>query len=63
MKKRDKKMQIHRETLHRLDPKELTPGDLARAQGGANLAPAADATGVWTSCIQPDCCGTTVGTE
>ena len=62
MRKRDKKLQIHRETLHRLETKEIPAADLAKAQGGVEL----DAgTGVWTSCIQPNCCGTTVtgGTE
>ncbi|HVR96046.1 MAG TPA: hypothetical protein VMW27_05495 [Thermoanaerobaculia bacterium] len=45
MKKRDKKLQIHRDTLRRLD-RELPGEDLRNAAGG-----------VITSCIQPDCCG------
>jgi hypothetical protein len=41
MKKRDKKLQLSRETILRLEPK-----DLREAAGG-----------VWTSCIEPNCCG------
>jgi hypothetical protein len=58
MRKRDRKLQLHRETLHRLEPRELAPGDLVKAQGAA-VAAAPD-TGVWTSCIQPNCCGETI---
>jgi hypothetical protein len=41
MKKREKKLQLNRETVLRLDDK-----DLREAEGG-----------VWTSCIEPNCCG------
>lgn len=41
MKKRDKKLQLNRETVLLLDN-----GDLSQARGG-----------VQTSCIGPDCCG------
>lgn len=58
MRKRDKKLQIHRETLHRLATKELPAGDLTKARGAAVAA--AIETGVWTSCIQPNCCGDTI---
>jgi len=44
MKKRDKKLHLHRETVRQLDA-----GDLAKAQG----------VGPQTSCIQP-CCGDTI---
>jgi hypothetical protein len=46
MKKRDKKLQIHRETV-----RLLAAPDLAKAQG----------RGPQTSCIEP-CCGDTVET-
>lgn len=50
MKKRDKKMQLHRETLRQLEPGE----SLARVKGALEAyAPVA----VWTSCIEPNCCG------
>ena len=52
MRKRDKKLRLHRETLHRLEPK-----DLAGAQGAFA---AAAGVGVWTSCIEPNCCGETI---
>jgi len=53
MKKRDKKLILHRETLQRLGARELGQGDLAKAQG------ALDADfGPQTSCVKPDCCGT-----
>ena len=48
MRKRDKKLQLHRETLQRLATK-----DLAQAQG------ALDALGPQTSCVKPNCCGDT----
>ena len=57
MKKRDKKLNLHRETLHRLEPK-----DLVRAEGGA-AQQAADVAGDWTSCIVPNCCGFETGTQ
>lgn len=41
MKKRDKKLQLHRETVLHLEPKEL------REVAGRG----------WTSCIEPNCCG------
>lgn len=49
MKKRDKKLSLHRETVLRLDS-----GDLRNAIGG---------TGIDTSCGEPNCCddGTTIG--
>ena len=49
MKKRDKKLNLHRETILRLDS-----GDLRQAFGG---------TGIDTSCGEPNCCedGTTSG--
>lgn len=56
MKKREKKMQINRETLIRLSGRELTD-----ARGGV-IAPAED-TGRWTSCGQPNCCGDPVETQ
>jgi hypothetical protein len=59
MKKREKKMQLHRETVLRLSSRELDAAHLANAQGGALQAN----VGVWTSCIEPNCCGTTVDTQ
>ena len=56
MKKREKKMQLNRETLIRLNGREL-----AEARGG-NVAPLED-TGRWTSCGQPNCCGETIDTQ
>ena len=41
MKKREKKLQLNRETVVQLDN-----GDLSQARGG-----------VQTSCIEPNCCG------
>ena len=41
MKKREKKLQLSRETILRLEPKNL------REVAGAG----------WTSCIEPNCCG------
>lgn len=41
MKKRDKKLQLSRETVLQLDQ-----GDLSQARGG-----------IQTSCIEPNCCG------
>ncbi len=46
MKKRDKKLQLNRETVLQLDN-----GDLSQARGG-----------VQTSCIEPNCCGSIVET-
>ena len=60
MKKRDKKMQLHRETVLRLSNRKLDPADLANARGGGELG-AEQQVGFWTSCIEPNCCGT-VGT-
>ena len=60
MRKRERKLQLHRETLHRLGSRELVPADLAQAQGAAV---AAAQVGVWTSCIQPNCCGDTILTQ
>lgn len=44
MKKLDKKLHLHRETVRRLDARELRSDDLARARGGV----------VWTGCLS-DC--------
>ena len=52
MKKREKKLHLHRETVQRLSPAELS-----KAHGGGLVAPEAE-TGRWTSCIEPNCCGT-----
>lgn len=52
MKKREKKMQLNRETLTRL----VAPAQLANAQGGVEAVALGD-TGRWTSCIEPNCCG------
>ena len=61
MKKREKKMQLHRETVVRLSGRELDAAHLANARGG--LAAVDAGTGVWTSCIEPNCCGTNQGTQ
>ena len=54
MKKREKKLHLHRETVQRLSPAELS-----KAHGGALAALEAETeTGRWTSCIEPNCCGT-----
>jgi hypothetical protein len=55
MKKRDKKLAIHRETLRRLQA-----GELVRANGQAE-----ELAGAQTSCIKPNCCtiDTILGTE
>jgi hypothetical protein len=49
MKKREKKLQLHRETVRQLDARRLTAVDLANAQGGID----------WTGCMS-ECteCGT-----
>ena len=60
MKKREKKMQIHRETVIRLTGRELPPAQLVNARGGAV---ALDDTGRWTSCGSPNCCGETIDTQ
>jgi hypothetical protein len=57
MKKREKKMQIHRETVIRLTGRELAPAQLVNARG------AVDDTGRWTSCGSPNCCGETIDTQ
>ena len=48
MKKRDRKLQLHRETVRQLDARRLTAGDLGKARGGDE----------WTGCMS-DCteCG------
>jgi hypothetical protein len=51
MKKREKKLQLNRETVRRLDPRDVRAEDLLQALGG---------TGIQTSCIKPNCCGTVV---
>lgn len=55
MKKRDTKLALNRETLRRLEA-----GEMARANGQA-----VELVGVYTSCIQPNCCTieTLTGTE
>jgi hypothetical protein len=56
MRKRDKKLELHRETVHRLD-QPVGTAELAQARG------AAAETGFMTSCIQPNCCGDTIATQ
>lgn len=56
MKKREKKLVLNRETVHRLDQPVGAEG-LAQARG------AAAETGFMTSCIQPNCCGDTIATQ
>jgi hypothetical protein len=51
MKKRDKKLEFHRDTLRRLDPSEAGRADLLQVAGG----------GPQTSESQP-CCGSEVDT-
>jgi hypothetical protein len=41
MKKREKKLQLHRETVRQLDARRLTLENLAKAQGGID----------WTGCM------------
>lgn len=41
MKKRDKKLQLNRETVLQLDARRLNAADLAKAQGGID----------WTGCM------------
>ena len=54
MKKRDKKMILHRETLRQLNEREAS-----HAAGQA-----AQQLGIITSCIEPNCCGNeTLGTQ
>jgi hypothetical protein len=56
MKKRDKKMQLNRETVLRLD-------ELAKAQGGNDTVAPLQDTGRYSSCGQPNCgCDTWVDT-
>ena len=55
MKKREKKLQLNRETVRRLV--DVREESLLQALGG---------TGIQTSCIKPNCCGTVdtvLGTE
>jgi hypothetical protein len=47
MKKREKKLLLHRETVRHLENVRLTAADLAQVQGA----------GPQTSCGAPDCCG------
>lgn len=51
MQKRDKKLQLHRETLRQLDARRLNAEDLVKAKGGID----------WTGCMS-ECteCGTVV---
>lgn len=58
MKKREKKLQLNRETVRRLEPQGISAQEIAHAQGGA-----AAETGFMTSCIQPNCCGDTLATQ
>ncbi|HVR96047.1 MAG TPA: hypothetical protein VMW27_05500 [Thermoanaerobaculia bacterium] len=49
MKKLDKKLRLDRETLCRLNPREVSTADLANARGGNRLA---DNVGIdWTGCM------------
>jgi len=57
MKKREKKLVLNRETVHRLD-QSVGAAELAQACGAA-----AAETGFMTSCIQPNCCGDTIATQ
>jgi hypothetical protein len=41
MKKRERKLQLHRETVRQLDARRLDPEDLAKARGGID----------WTGCM------------
>lgn len=41
MKKRDRKLQLNRETVLQLDARRLTAGDLGKARGGDD----------WTGCM------------
>jgi hypothetical protein len=54
MKKREKRLQLHRETVRQLDTRTLGEKDLANAQGGVERL--ADANDRWSSCGAPDCC-------
>jgi hypothetical protein len=51
MKKRDKKLQLHRETVRQL---EIRQEELVQARGGA--VEALQQVDRWSSCITPDCC-------
>lgn len=48
MKKRDKKLQLHRETVLRLDSSDLRQAAGGRVAVGGN--------GIDTSCGEPNCC-------
>jgi hypothetical protein len=62
MKKREKKLQLNRETVRRLESQGINPEALADARGG--VARAGAETGFMTSCIEPNCCGfDTVATQ
>ncbi len=50
MKKRDKKLQLHRETVRQL---EIRQEELAQARGAVEALQQVDR---WSSCITPDCC-------
>lgn len=49
MKKLSKKLHLDRETVRRLDPREIPAADLAKAQGGM-----AQVDRYWTGCLS-DC--------
>lgn len=50
MKKRGKKLQLHRETVRQL---EIRQEELVQARGAAEAPQQVDR---WSSCITPDCC-------
>ncbi len=54
MQKRDKKLQLHRETLRQLDTRHLSAEALVKAKGGID----------WTGCMS-ECteCGTVVAVD
>ena len=56
MKKREKKLSLNRETVLRLDKAPLPVQKLLEVKGGL-----ADAPGFYTSCIEPNCCGSGTG--
>lgn len=52
MKKRDKKLQLCRETVLHLDPRHVKTEDLVKARGAAGF----EVVQEWSSCGAPDCC-------
>lgn len=51
MKKREKKLQLHRETVLHLDPRRIKTEDLVKARGAVYQVEQE-----WSSCGAPDCC-------